>query len=66
MWLRDKSHTIDTERDGGDMDLMAEARAWIADCFDGVDAGALTDDEVKRGVQRHYAGGWAGFVADGA
>lgn len=49
------------------MDLIAEARAWISDCewADGVDPAALTDDEVWGGIERHYSGGWAGFVADG-
>ena len=49
------------------MDVYSEARAWIADCTwaDEVDVASLTDDQVKRGVQRHYDGGWAGFIADG-
>ncbi len=46
--------------------LLGEARDWIADCFSDVDAYALTDAEVQRGVERHYEGGWCQFVKDGA
>ena len=48
------------------MDLINEARNWIADAFSDVDVEDLTDAEVCRGVQRHYCGGWAQFVRDGA
>lgn len=46
--------------------LLREARAWIADCTwaDDIDAYSLTGDQVRRGVQRHYEGGWAAFAAD--
>jgi hypothetical protein len=46
---------------------MDEARAWVADCEWGEDAAtlaALPDAAVRRGVDRHYAGGWAQFLAD--
>jgi len=44
--------------------LVADARDWIADAFTGVDAEKLSASEVRRGVQRHYEGGWSAFVAD--
>ena len=49
-----------------DIDLMREARGWIADCTwgDDPDLEQLTDEQVRRGIQRHYSGGWATFVAD--
>jgi hypothetical protein len=49
-------------------DLLAEARAWINDCQwdDLASAGSLTDGQVVAGVDRHYVGGWAQFVKDGA
>lgn len=47
-------------------DLISEARDWIADAFSDVDASELSDTDVYFGVQRHYDGGWAQFVADGA
>jgi hypothetical protein len=47
---------------------LAEAREWIADCvwadLDQEDIDALTDDQVTRGVRRHYSGGVAQFVSD--
>lgn len=45
------------------IDLLAEARGWLEDCFEDLPAG-LTDDEVVAGVRRHYCGGWAAFAAD--
>jgi hypothetical protein len=47
-------------------DLITEARGWIADAFSDVDAGELTDAQVRRGVEHHYEGGWAQFASDGA
>jgi hypothetical protein len=47
--------------------LMREARAWVADCEWGEDAAtlaALPDAAVRRGVDRHYAGGWEAFARD--
>ena len=44
-------------------------REWIADCEWGENAddlATLTDAEVVVGIQRHYAGGVAQFIADGA
>ena len=50
------------------MDLMTEARAWLADLewADEPDFAAMSDEQVKRGVNRHYDGGWAAFAADAA
>ena len=49
-------------------DLIKEARAWLADLewADEPDFAAMSDEQIRRGVQRHYDGGWAGFVADAA
>ena len=49
-------------------DLMAEARAWLADLewADEPDFAAMSDERIRAGVQRHYGGGWAGFAADAA
>ena len=47
-------------------DLISEARGWIADAFSDVDADALSDKVVRWGIDNHYDGGWAQFVADGA
>ena len=46
---------------------IAAARDWIADCIwaDDIDPYSLTDDQVIRGIRRHYDGGWDGFIADG-
>ncbi len=42
------------------------AREWIADCgwADDVDARLLTDAQVRRGVERHYDGGWRALMYD--
>jgi hypothetical protein len=44
---------------------LAAAREWIADCvwrdLDADDVAELTDEEVTRGVARHYDGGLAAF-----
>ena len=50
------------------IDLMTEARGWIADCewADDFDVDALTAEQIRRGIDRHYDGGWAGFVRDAA
>ena len=49
-------------------DLMSEARAWLADLewVDEPDFASMTDEQIRRGINRHYDGGWSGFVADGA
>ena len=44
--------------------LVREARAWIADCFGDICVADLDDPEVIKGVERHYAGGWAQFTRD--
>jgi hypothetical protein len=48
-------------------ELIAEAREWVADCMwveDPEDLDDLTDDEIQRGVNRHYDGGWRQFVSN--
>jgi hypothetical protein len=45
---------------------VTEARAWVADCMWADDTASLPDAAIVAGVQRHYDGGWAGFLADGA
>ena len=47
---------------------IAEARNWISDC-DWHDLGPkeirdLGVGQVESGVERHYAGGTAGFISD--
>jgi hypothetical protein len=46
-------------------DVMAEARAWVADCTwaDGDTCEYLSDDTIRHGIERHYEGGWAAFIA---
>jgi hypothetical protein len=41
--------------------LLRQARGWIAEGFEDVDVAILTDDEVRRGVDEHYDGGWPAF-----
>lgn len=43
---------------------VADARAWIADCWGDDLADSLTNGEVIDGVARHYDGGWAQFHRD--
>lgn len=48
-------------------ELIRAARGWVADCgwadlADG-DVADLSDVQIVAGVNRHYAGGWAAFVA---
>lgn len=50
------------------MRVVADMREWVADCAwveieDEDDLAALTEYEIIRGVQRHYSGGVAAFVA---
>lgn len=49
---------------------IAEARGWIADCtwreLEEDDVPELTTEQVIKGIQRHYDGGWSQFVADSA
>ena len=50
-----------------DAELNAAARDWVTDCTwreDPEDLDDLTDEEVRRGVNRHYEGGWQQFVQD--
>jgi len=51
-----------------DSTLIAEARAWLSDLqwADEPDFDAMPEDEIVRGIKRHYDGGWPAFVSDGA
>ncbi len=42
---------------------IADARAWAEDCSwkDEDNLKDYSDEEIVRGVNRHYDGGWAGF-----
>ena len=44
--------------------LISEARGWVADCQWQDETDHLTDAQIKRGIERHYDGGWRAFVAD--
>jgi hypothetical protein len=44
---------------------VGQARAWIEDAFEDVNAWALQPLEVARFLRRHYAGGIEQFLADG-
>lgn len=50
-------------------ETVRAARSWAADCawadLDNGDVADLSDADVVRGVQHHYAGGWAQFTRDG-
>ena len=54
-----------TERAG----LLSEARGWIADNpwadMAEDDIADLSDEQVRRGIEAHYEGGWAQFARDG-
>jgi hypothetical protein len=43
---------------------IEEARNWIADCqwADEVEVAELTDEEIVRGIRRHYDGGLTAFI----
>jgi hypothetical protein len=46
---------------------IKEAKAWICDCSwldEAEDLKDLTDEEVRRGIDRHYEGGWTQFIAN--
>lgn len=45
---------------------LAEARDWLIECFPAEDADIETADRttILKAVQKHYAGGVAGFVDD--
>jgi hypothetical protein len=46
------------------------ARSWLMDCVwadaDASDVARLADAAVTRAIARHYDGGIAAFIADGA
>lgn len=50
-------------------EVITEARDWIADCswndLDPEEIEELTDEEVLKGVKKHYSGGLEGFLRDG-
>jgi hypothetical protein len=44
----------------GNEALIREARAWVAECVwreDPEDIAELSDEEILRGVDKHYGGG---------
>ena len=46
---------------------IIEAQEWIRDCSwldEAEDLEDLTDEEVRRGIDRHYEGGWIQFLAN--
>lgn len=43
---------------------VESAYAWLQDCF-GDCPDSLTDHEIIAAINRHYSGGWIGFVSDG-
>lgn len=49
-------------------ELINEMRCWIQDCcwtdIDEGDADELSDQEILKGIKRHYSGGIAQFIAD--
>ena len=51
-------------------EVRGNALGWISDCSWGdLEEGErpdLTDLEIVRGIQRHYDGGWDGFILDGS
>lgn len=50
-----------------DAELNTGARDWVTDCMwkeDPEYLEDLTDEEIRRGVNRHYDGGWQQFVQD--
>lgn len=42
-------------------ELITEALGWLEDCFEDIPEG-LTNDQIVRGIERHYDGGWMAFV----
>lgn len=48
-------------------EVIAQMRAWVADCvwadLDPADVAELTDEQVVRGVRKHFDGGLAAFMA---
>lgn len=48
---------------------IQEMRDWIADCqwpdLEPEEIDQLTDDEIIKGVKKHYSGGLEQFIADG-
>lgn len=44
---------------------ITEAIWWLRDCFGPeIYLTNLTDEVVKRAIERHFVGGWAAFVKD--
>lgn len=50
------------------MPQLREAQRWVLDCvwadLDDESVAELTGEQIVKGVQRHYEGGWAAFVRD--
>lgn len=48
--------------------VLSAALDWCMDCVwadvDADDIAAMPNDVIVRAIQRHYVGGWAGFLAD--
>jgi hypothetical protein len=54
--------------ESGGEDLMAAARSWLSDlqwADDEPGFGAMPGARIRRGVGKHYDGGWRAFVQDG-
>ena len=51
-------------------EVLADMRGWIADCawpdLDPEEVAELTDYQVVRAINRHYAGGIGQFLTDNA
>lgn len=44
-------------------DILSDMRAWVMDCEWIDDPSELPSSEIARGVERHYEGGIASFIA---
>ena len=47
---------------------MKDARNLVTDCSwreDPEDLESLSDDQIRKGVNRYYVGGWDQFMQDG-
>jgi hypothetical protein len=52
-----------TENDFSASDFE-EARAWLSDAFDNVDAWTLSEMAIARAIRKHYQGGVTQFLVD--
>lgn len=46
--------------------ILDEARGWIMDCWEDVDAWDMSESELGRIIARHYAGGIPEFLTNSA